>query len=123
MLETMDHIEHGSLLSSEIGIVFKAIHTDIKATVEVILNIAAAMDQQTAGAADILTSIDMLVDLTGNIKKITPKDFFHPSIKLNLYPLRYRTPLTNRESMEMNYYRQWICFRMYHCAIKTALIF
>jgi methyl-accepting chemotaxis protein len=71
MFETMDHIEHGSILSSEIGIAFKAILTDIQATVEVILNIAAAMDQQSAGAADILSSIDVLVNLTGNIKKIT----------------------------------------------------
>ncbi len=71
MDDSMEIIDKGMNLSSEAGIAFKAILTDIQMTVEIILNIAAAMDEQSSGAADILSSMNSLVGLTQDIKEIT----------------------------------------------------
>ncbi len=71
MAETMMYIQKGSELSLSAGNAFKEILSDIQKTVEIILNIAAAMDEQSSSAADILASMNRLVDLTTNIKNIT----------------------------------------------------
>ena len=71
MAETMMYIQKGSELSLSAGNAFKEILSDIQKTVEIILNIAAAMDEQSTSAADILASMNRLVDLTTNIKNIT----------------------------------------------------
>ncbi len=71
MSETLSVIDKGTSLSTEVGVAFKAILSDIKQTVDIIINIAESMDQQSAGAEDILTSISQLVSLTSNINNIT----------------------------------------------------
>ncbi|MCD6398060.1 MAG: type IV pili methyl-accepting chemotaxis transducer N-terminal domain-containing protein [Spirochaetaceae bacterium] len=71
MAETMMYIQKGSELSFSAGNAFKEILINIQKTVDIILNIAAAMDEQSSSASDILLSMNRLVDLTTNIKNIT----------------------------------------------------
>ncbi len=71
MSETMSFIKSGTLLSHEVGNAFKDILSNIQGTVEIIMNIANAMDEQSSASKEIMFTMNDLVELTRKIKETT----------------------------------------------------
>ncbi len=71
MNETMSFINDGTTLSNEVGNAFNNILSNVQNTVEIIINIANAMEEQSSASNDILYSMNDLVELTRKIKETT----------------------------------------------------
>lgn len=67
-------VNNGVKMSENAGYALEEVLSDISQTTDLINGIAIAMDEQNAGAREILSSIQSLVDATAHIEKITKKE-------------------------------------------------
>ncbi len=74
MNETMSFINSGTALSNEVGNAFKHILENIQDTVDIIMNIANAMEEQSTASKEIMFTMNDLVDLTRKIKETTEEE-------------------------------------------------
>ncbi len=72
--DMLKKIEQGTKLSDEAGKAFERIMTELNQTVDIIIEIANAMNEQRVAAEDMLKSMQHLVELSNDIKKAVSEE-------------------------------------------------